>query len=193
MITRRALLIAAGGTAAGLAAAAAVAHRAGAAPAFLAACNLDGGEASHGAAALDAQGRVLWQAALPARAHEAVFDPAGRLCALVDRAPGRAIALCDLAGGATLRRLHAPDDRSFDGHLVFTADGSRVLATESRLADQAGSLGLYAVATGRREAGGLPTHGIEPHQLVWAAGLLVVANGGLVAGPAPGRSSPASP
>jgi hypothetical protein len=184
MITRRTMLLGAGGAAAGLAAAAALPGRGEAEPAFLGACDLDPGKESHGAAALDARGRLLWRAALPARAHEAVFDPAGRICALVDRAPGRAISLCDLGRGATLRRVPAPDDRSFDGHLVFTADGSRFLVTESRVGDQQGSLGLYAVVDGRRQEVALPTHGIEPHQLVWAAGQLVVANGGIVAGAA---------
>lgn len=181
MLTRRNLLLAAGASVATLAAVA-VARRGAAAPAFLSACNLDRGETSYGAAALDADGRVLWRATLPARAHEAVFDPAGGLCALVDRAPGCGVSLCDLGRGAAVRRLQAPDDRCFDGHLVFTPDGRRVLATESRLAGQAGSLGFYRVADGRREDQQLSSHGIEPHQLVWAAGLLVVANGGVVAG-----------
>jgi hypothetical protein len=184
MLTRRTLLLAGGGAVAGLAAAAGFARRGAAAPTFLSACNLDRAESSYGAAALDEAGRVLWQLALPERGHEAVFDPAGGLCALVDRKPGRAVALCDLSWGSLVRRLAAPDDRCFDGHLVFTADGSRVLATESRLAGQEGSLGLYDVADGRRQDQILSTYGIEPHQLVWTDGLLAVANGGLVDGAA---------
>src|SRR5262245_33401474 len=122
MLTRRTLLLA-GGAVAGLAAAAGFARRGTAAPTFLSACNLDLAESSYGAAALDEAGRMLWQLALPERGHETVFDPAGGLCAVVDRKPGRAVALCDLRQGALVRRLAAPDDRCFDGHLVFTADG----------------------------------------------------------------------
>ncbi len=149
-------------------------------PAFLSACNLDASPASYGAAALDATGRVLWQWSLQARGHEVALHSRAGLCAVVDRKPGAAITLCDLRDGRILRILPAALGRHFDGHAVFSADGATLYATEGGNDDEAGTVGIYRLADGRR-LGGFASGGIEPHQLIWAADRrsLVVANGGI--------------
>lgn len=150
-------------------------------PAFLSACNLDAGPSSFGAAALDRDGRILWRQAMAARGHEVAFDPARRLCAAVDRKPGAAITLCDLRSGKVIHSLPALAGWHFDGHAVFSADSSTLFASESRVGDELGGIGIYRVADGAR-LGAFSTAGIEPHQMIWSADRrsFIVANGGIV-------------
>lgn len=147
-----------------------------AAPAYLSACGIGAGFA---AAALNSAGDTLWQCDLAARAHDIVADPARDICAVMGRKPGRGAAICRLSTGGILRNLAPLPGHSFDGHAVFSADGTEIFATESDDRTQTGSIVVYETATGivRRH---FSSHGIEPHELIWAApGLLAIGNGGI--------------
>lgn len=146
------------------------------APAYLSACGIGIGFA---AAALDAAGDIIWQCDLTARAHDIVADPARDICVVMGRKPGRGAMICRLSDGESLLNLAPLPGHSFDGHAVFSADGAEIFATQSDDRTQAGLIVVYETATGiaRRH---FSSHGIEPHELIWAApGLLVIGNGGI--------------
>lgn len=148
---------------------------------YFSACNLARGPGGYGLAALDEGGRIVWSASTPARGHTVEVSPDGRLCALIDRKPGAAITLCAPGDGATLRKIVAPDGWHFGGHAVFDAGGTRLYATESRDADQAGRIAVFDLPEGNR-IGEFSSGGIEPHELVWTVPdrVLAIGNGGLV-------------
>jgi hypothetical protein len=148
---------------------------------YFSACNLAAGPASCGFAALDAAGRVVWQAKAPVRGHSVEVSPDGRLCAVIDRKPGARITLCNARDGAVLQSIAAPEGWHFDGHAVFSSDGARLYATESRDGDQTGRIAVYRLADTSRIAE-FSSGGVEPHELIWAVPdrVLAIGNGGLV-------------
>jgi hypothetical protein len=147
---------------------------------YFSACNFMPGPEGYGAAGLDAKGRIVWQRSMSARGHTLELSPDGSLCAIIDRKPGASITFCRAADGALLGRIAAPKGVSFDGHAVFNRAGTRLYATESRDGDQIGSIAVFNVADGTRIAT-FPTHGIEPHELIWAEPdrSLAIGNGGI--------------
>jgi hypothetical protein len=149
-------------------------------PRYFSACNFVPGPEGYGAAGLDAKGKIVWQRTMPARGHTLELSPDGALCAIIDRKPGTAISFCRPADGALLKRIAAPQGFSFDGHAVFNRAGTLLYATESRDGDQGGSIAVFDVAEGTRVAT-FPTHGIEPHELIWveADQALAIGNGGI--------------
>jgi hypothetical protein len=147
---------------------------------YFSACNFMPGPEGYGAAGLDAKGKIVWQRTMPARGHTLELSPDGSLCAVIDRKPGAAITFCRAADGALLNRIAAPKGVSFDGHAVFNRAGTRLYATESCEGDQIGSIAVFDVTDGTRVAT-FPTHGIEPHELIWVEPdrSLAVGNGGI--------------
>ncbi|MDQ7250866.1 DUF1513 domain-containing protein [Dongia sedimenti] len=149
-------------------------------PRYFSACNFMPGPQGYGAAALDANGAIVWQRAMPARGHTLELSPDGTLCAIIDRKPGAAITFCRSEDGALLNRIAAADGHHFDGHAVFNRGGTLLYATESADADQAGRIAVFDIADGSRVAA-FATHGIEPHELIWVEPdrALAVGNGGI--------------
>lgn len=149
-------------------------------PRYFSACNLTPGAEGYGAAGLDEKGRIVWRSAMPARGHTIEPSPDGRLCAIIDRKPGASITFCRSSDGAVLNRIAAAEGCSFDGHAVFNSAGTLLYATESRDEDQAGFIAVVNASDGRRVSA-FSTHGIEPHELIWATPdhALAVANGGI--------------
>jgi uncharacterized protein len=147
-------------------------------PTHLAACGMNAGFA---AIALDDKGNALWQRDLAYRAHDVISDPAHSICAIIGRKPGPRVMLCDLATGTELRGLDPLPDCTFDGHAVFSADGTKLYATQSEGRAQLGHIAVYDVAAGKLQHS-FSTQGIEPHELLWAADgqQLIVGNGGIV-------------
>jgi hypothetical protein len=139
------------------------------------------GPAGHGLAALDASGRIIWSAKAPARGHTVEVSPDGQRCALIDRKPGVAITLCASIDGKVLQRMAAPEGWHFGGHAVFSSDGTRLYATESRDGDQVGRIAVFRLPEGERIAA-FTSGGVEPHELIWAVPdrVLAIGNGGLV-------------
>jgi hypothetical protein len=151
-----------------------------ASPRYFSACNLMPGPEGYGAAALDERGTIVWQRPMPARGHTLELSPDGALCAIIDRKPGAAITLCRSEDGALLNRIAAPEGYHFDGHAVFNRAGTLLYATESADADQTGHIAVFDSADGSRVAA-FSTHGIEPHELIWAEPdrSLAIGNGGI--------------
>jgi hypothetical protein len=146
-------------------------------PAHLAACGIGGAFA---ALALDATGVPVWRCDLDIRAHDIVADPARGICAVMGRKPGRGALICDLANGVRRQMLAPFAKHSFDGHGVFSADGRHLFTTQSAERTQDGRIVIYDLATGA-VAADYSSHGIEPHELIWATPeVLAIGNGGIV-------------
>ena len=146
---------------------------------YFSACNFAPGPTGYGLAALDGEGHIVWRGKTPARGHTVEVSPDGKLFAFIDRKPGAAITLH--SGGLVRHRIAAPDGWHFDGHAVFSSDGARLYATESRDGDQAGRIAVFHLDDATRIAE-FSSGGIEPHELIWAVPdrLLAIGNGGLV-------------
>src|SRR3954467_8065591 len=97
-------------------------------PRYFSACNFLPGPEGYGAAALDANGRILWQRNMPARGHSIEVSPDGALCAVIDRKPGASVNFCRTEDGARLNCIAAPAGYRFDGHAVFNSTGSLLYA-----------------------------------------------------------------
>lgn len=113
-------------------------------------------------------------------AHGFAFDPRApwRAAAFEKKGPGACVL--DLRYMALAAPIETVASRRFYGHGAFSADGSLLYATESRLdADHEGALVVRDADT-LRELGTLPTHGRAPHDcaLIDGGRVMVVANGG---------------
>lgn len=126
------------------------------------------------------QVRVVAQHALPTRPHGLLALPDGGFI-LVAARPGAWIMRFD-ANGARVRHHTLADERparSFDGHVIASADGSWLYTTET---DRADGQGWVSVRDARNFAklAEWRTHGRDPHQaLIDAHGALLIANGGI--------------
>lgn len=138
---------------------------------------------------LDTAGAMRVAAGLdvPTRAHGLLREPGGSLLA-VARRPGDWLLRWDGAGRAVAWRWIEPG-RAFAGHVLASPDGSTVYTTEIDLETGAGLIGVRAAATLAKQDE-WPTHGIDPHELLWDVtrpGAFVVANGGVPTRPETGR------
>src|SRR5690606_25223539 len=101
--------------------------------------------------------------------------------------PGFFALAFSLRDGALLGSLALPADRHFFGHGVFSADGSRLFATENDFDQGRGVIGIYDERPGAQwqRLGEFDTGGIGPHEMVLLPDqrTLCVANGGLLTHP----------
>ncbi len=112
---------------------------------------------------------------LPTRAHALLQEPGGTLLALARR-PGDWLVRWDQDGHARQWRWIEPR-RAFTGHVIRA--GQRLYTCETDLDSGAGLLGVRDAAS-LEKLDEWPSHGIDPHQLVWdQAGHILVANGGV--------------
>jgi hypothetical protein len=138
----------------------------------------------YGVALIDAHGAARTRVPLRVRAHAAAVAPDHRTCVAVARRPGTLAALFDLDG--RLRgSFRADPGRHFEGHGVFSRDGSLFYTSENDYGGERGIVGVRSVADGFRRIAEWPTAGIGPHELALGAdgSTLVVANGGILTHP----------
>ena len=131
--------------------------------------------------------RELSSIEVPTRAHGVWADAAGRLVA-VARRPGDWMLRWAGPGKPPQWQWSEPL-RAFNGHALASPDGQRLYTTETDLDTGAGLLGVRDARTLAR-LDEWPTHGLDPHQLLWDPthpGHLVVANGGIATSPETGR------
>lgn len=142
-------------------------------------CRSDG-QGRHFATLFSSDGRVLFDAPLPARGHGIALSPDGALAAVAARRPGDFLCVIDISARAVRARVQAAPDRHYYGHGVFSADRQHFFATENDFGGGAGRIGIYAVDTWRK-VGEIASHGVGPHELALLADrrTLVVANGGI--------------
>ena len=128
---------------------------------------------------LSSAGESLFQIALPARGHAAAAHPTRAEAVAFARRPGTFALVIDCRTGTVLRHLTPPQGRQFNGHGVFSADGSRLMTSEVVAETSQGRVGLWDTATYIR-IGEWPSHGIGPHDIKRRSdGSLIIANGGI--------------
>ena len=138
------------------------------------------------AAATDGSLRIAVGLAVPTRAHGLLAEPDGRLLA-VARRPGDWLLRWS-RDGRRLQEHWIEPDRAFNGHLLAGADGRLLYSSETDLESGAGLVGVRDARTLERLAT-WPTHGLDPHELLWDADRsLLVANGGIPTRPETGRA-----
>ena len=134
------------------------------------------------------------------RGHDLAQHPTRRRSVLMfARRPGTEGIEADFVDWRLVKRFRAPNGHSFAGHGCFSADGTRLFASEIVNADGQGRIGIYDAEDYRR-LGDMPTGGIGPHDLALMPDgrTLVIANGGILTGsrsegPAAGIDFPVAP
>jgi hypothetical protein len=124
--------------------------------------------------------RVAGQLRVPTRPHGMFAEPDGALLVVALR-PGR--WLLRLApDGSVLQRLDIADEtlpRRFGGHVIASADGTRLYTTETDTHGGRGRIGVRDART-LKKLDDWDSHGVEPHQLLLdREGQVVLANGGI--------------
>lgn len=152
-------------------------------PFFLTARTRRGGQ--HGGAILSADGEVEAEFELPGRGHGGALHPGRGEAVIFARRPGRFALVLDTTSGRPLKLILARTDRHFYGHGCYSADGSRLFATENDFDRERGVIGIYDVRDGYRRIGEFDSGGIGPHELALMPDgrHLVVANGGILTHP----------
>ncbi|TXH31999.1 MAG: DUF1513 domain-containing protein [Burkholderiaceae bacterium] len=123
---------------------------------------------------------------VPTRAHGLAVLPDGSVLTTARR-PGDWLVRWRPGQRAQPQWLWQNGERSFNGHVLASADGTRLYTTETDIETGASWIGVRDARTLEQTAE-WPTHGIDAHELVWdGAGALIVANGGVPTAPETGR------
>lgn len=125
------------------------------------------------------------------RAHEVLVDPRERTQAVVIALrPGRHLLRFDYLDARPIVELEAEMHRNFNGHAVFSRDGSVLYTAENNLLEGGGVIGVRDAATLVKQAE-LPAHGLGPHSLLRLNDdTLLVAVAGVLSIPKPGQPAP---
>src|SRR5690606_15662502 len=97
----------------------------------------------HEAVLVDGRGHDIAAAPLPDRGHSFAIDAAGGRAVVFGRQPGFVATVLQLPTCAPLGHLPLPPDRHFFGHGVFSADATRLYATENDFGAGRGVVGVY--------------------------------------------------
>jgi uncharacterized protein len=129
---------------------------------------------------------------VPTRAHGLFVLPDGSVLATARR-PGDWLVRWWPGQSAEPQWLWQDGERSFNGHVTASADGTRLFTTETDVETGASWIGVRDARTLQKMAE-WPTHGIDAHELSWdthtphnGAPTLIVANGGVPTAPETGR------
>lgn len=152
-------------------------------------CRSDPGLDRHEVAGFDGTGAVRLALPIPARGHAVALRPGRDEAVVFARRPGSFAVVFAPEAGVVARRFDSPADRHFHGHGVFDPTGRLLVATENDRTAPRGVLGVYDAEDGYRRIGEIPSHGIEPHEVVLLPDgrTLAAANGGIVTGGPDGR------
>ena len=134
------------------------------------------------ASAFDGDGNAAFDLALPARGHGFAQRPGRAEAVACARRPGTYLAILDLAAGTVRGLVANAPGRRFNGHGIFSADGSLFYASESDYDGERGVIGVYAADRGYAPVAAWDSGGLDPHdvRLLPDGRTLVVANGGIV-------------
>ena len=129
---------------------------------------------------------------VPTRAHGLFVLPDGSVLATARR-PGDWLVRWHPGSQAAPQWLWQDGERSFNGHVIASADGARLYTTETDVETGASWVGVRDARTLEKTAE-WPTLGIDAHELTWdprtmrsGAPSLIVANGGVPTAPETGR------
>ncbi|MGB0712829.1 MAG: DUF1513 domain-containing protein [Gammaproteobacteria bacterium] len=146
-------------------------------------------KSAHFLLGLDARHRVRYRIPVPGRGHGISWHPAGGLAVAVARRPGRWLLVFDTRDGRVVSRAQAPEGRHFQGHAVFSDDGTRIMVSTNDLVRERGAISVYGLDhAGPRWLGEWDSGGVGPHEILALPGdRLAVCNGGLLTRPESGR------
>ncbi len=151
-------------------------------PAFLAAAKEpDGGFAVFG---LTRDGVQTFRVPLPARGHAGAAHPTAPEVVAFARRPGTYALVINGATGSVTTRLSTQPGREFNGHGVFSSDGTQLFTSEVVAETGEGRIGIWSRPDGYTRVGEIASAGIGPHEIIRLPGTdtLVVANGGIRTG-----------
>lgn len=132
---------------------------------------------------LTSSGESVFQIPLPTRGHAAAAHPTQAIAVAFARRPGAFALVLNCLTGTVLHTLAPPQGRQFNGHGVFSADGSVLLTSEVVAVGSEGRIGIWDSRDFRR-IGEWGSGGIGPHDLKQLPnGQFVVANGGIQTDP----------
>jgi hypothetical protein len=134
------------------------------------------------ASAFDAVGNAAFDLPLPARGHGFAQRPGRAEAVSCARRPGTYLAVIDLAAGRIVHSVANASGRRFNGHGIFSADGSLFFATETDYDRERGVVGVYAADRGYAPVAAYESGGLDPHdiRLLPDGRTLAVANGGIM-------------
>jgi hypothetical protein len=136
----------------------------------------------HYVAAMNMQGDLRYQIALPARGHHvALANPKLGLAACVARRPGQYIVLFAAETGQIIQQLSPPKNMHFYGHAAFSEDASQLYVTAGVSVTSEGVVLVYRKqGTQWQLSEQWPLGGLGPHQLlVLPQQRLAIAVGGI--------------
>ena len=127
---------------------------------------------------------------VPTRPHGLCVLPDGSVVATARR-PGDWVVRWHPGKTADPQWLWQDGERSFNGHVLASADGRQLYTTETDAETGASCIVVRDACTLAKTAE-WPTHGIDAHELVWdtqggSVPTLIVANGGVPTAPETGR------
>ncbi|ART80639.1 DUF1513 domain-containing protein [Oceanisphaera avium] len=133
------------------------------------------------AQALNMDGSLRFELALPARGHGITVHPSLPLAVCHGRRPGQFMCLFNHASGELLHTLDAEAKRYFYGHGAFSDDGQTLYTTEGERHTSQGIIGVYALRANRlTKINEFTGFGIGPHEIrLLPNGNLVVGVGGV--------------
>ena len=127
---------------------------------------------------------------LPGRAHDLTAHPFRNEVVAVARRPGRFLAVFSLDKALKPLWLKAGKGRHFQGHGVFSADGTLFYTAENDYDGGRGVIGVWEADGGYRQISEHSSYGIGIHEIALHPDgkTLVVANGGILTHPDSGRA-----
>lgn len=141
-------------------------------------------------AGVDGAGEVVYRTLLPARAHDVVLHPSGKMGVVVARRPGQFLCLFDVQSGRLIHTQSTPEDCHLYGHAVFDPSGEWLYTTENRYDRAEGLIRLWRWSeTALMPVDEWKLPGVGPHELVLMPDgkRLAVALGGIETHPSTGR------
>lgn len=132
--------------------------------------------------ALGTDGTLLWQQALPQRAHDIAISPDQKIAAVFARRPGQYVRLYQIESGELVNEFNCDSQTQFNGHGCFSDDGRSLWATQTvfnESAQPSGQLARFNIDSGGQTATQkLSSGGLDPHQILLVGEHLVIAHGG---------------
>ncbi len=128
--------------------------------------------------------RIIHADPVPIRGHAIAINPLRSRAIAISRRPGRTAWVMDLHESRRLARFNAPNERHFQGHAVFSADGKVLYTTENAYEARCSVIGIWDTNNWQR-LDEFATHGVGAHALQWMPDqkTLAVCNGGILTHP----------
>lgn len=142
----------------------------------------------HYVGGLSLSGEPLYSHKLPNKAHGFAIHHETGLAVSTPSIAGTQAVVFDVYSGERRAILNSREGQHFNGHGVFSPDGSVFYATANTIETAQGIISVWDVASGRQLAE-FSTKGIGPHdlRLMPDQKTLVIANGGIQTHPSSGK------